>query len=148
MSRDHRKLRAFVLADELVIGVYKHTRGFPREETFGLTSQLRRSSISVAANIVEGAARSGEQEFKNFLNIGLGSLRETGYYIDLATRLGFLESRAADELSAQYEECAKVLSGLLKSLGRAKDQPREVQALKKSGKQRVEAQDSRLRPQD
>lgn len=148
MSRDHRKLRAFVLTDELVVSVYKHTRDFPREEMFGLTSQLRRSSISVAANIVEGAARSGEQEFKNFLNIGLGSLRETGYYIDLATRLGLLESRAANELSAQYEECAKVLSGLLRSIGKSKVHPRSAMPPKRNGNQGAVTQDSRPRTQD
>jgi len=61
--RDHTKLRAFELADELVIAVYKATQSFPREEMFGLTSQLRKASVSTASNIVEGCARFTEAEY-------------------------------------------------------------------------------------
>jgi len=74
--RDHRKLKAFELADGLVMAVYQATRSFPKDELFGLTSQLRRAAVSVAANIVEGCARDGEKEYLNFLNLAFGSLRE------------------------------------------------------------------------
>jgi four helix bundle protein len=116
VSRDHRKLRAFELADALVIGVYKVTASFPKEELFGLTSQVRRASVSVAANIVEGSARSSEKEYLQFLRLALGSLREAGYLIALSTRLGYVEADRALGLSAQYEETARVLSGLIRSL--------------------------------
>ena len=86
--RDHRNLKAFQLADSLVIEVYKATQGFPRQEHFGLTSQMRRAAVSVAANIDEGSAREGMREYRHFLNIAFGSLREIGYFIDLAQRIG------------------------------------------------------------
>jgi len=114
--RDHRNLRAFELADALVLSVYQETHGFPKDEMYGLTSQMRRAAVSVCANIVEGCGREGPAEYAHFLNMALGSLRELGYYIDLARRLGYLSAEKAPPLAAQYEEAAKVLSGLNKSL--------------------------------
>jgi four helix bundle protein len=116
LMRDHRKLKAFQLADALVISVYKETCAFPREEMFGLVSQMRRAAVSVPVNIVEGCARNSHAEYLKFLNISFGSLRELGYQIDLASRLGYIPSRKASLLSEQYEETARVLSGLIKSL--------------------------------
>jgi four helix bundle protein len=78
------------LADELAINVYKATAGFPREEIFGLTSQLRRAAVSIASNIVEGSARFSEAEYVHFLNMAYGSAREVEYQISLAHRLGYL----------------------------------------------------------
>ena len=75
--RDHTKLRAFELADALVLNVYRATRGFPDDEKFGLTSQLRRAAISIASNIVEGAARSSLPEYVRFLEIAYGSAKES-----------------------------------------------------------------------
>ena len=74
--RNHRKLGAFELADELVMSVYSATRTFPKDEMFGLTSQLRRASVSIASNIVEGCARTSEADFLRFLDMVLGSIRE------------------------------------------------------------------------
>ena len=114
--RDHRKLKAFQLAHALVLAVYRETQGFPKAEAFGLTSQLRRAAVSVAANIVEGCARESESAYANFLNIAFGSLREVGYLIDLAHCLGYLAAANAGSLSKQYEEAARVLAGLMKAL--------------------------------
>ena len=115
MSRDHRKLRAFELVDELVIELYKATVQFPREERFGLTSQMRRAAVSSAANIVEGCAREGEKEYLHFLNIAFGSLREVGYFLSLSARLSYLVPEEFQRLDSMYEEAASVLAGLIRA---------------------------------
>lgn len=114
--RDHRRLTAFQLADQFVLAVYQATRQFPKEELFGLTSQLRRAAVSVPANIVEGCARDTEADYLRFLHMSFGSLREAGYYVDLAQRLGFLSQEQSGALLSQYDEVARVLAGLIKSL--------------------------------
>ena len=114
--RDHTKLRAFELADQLAICVYQATSGFPREGVFGLTAQLRRGAVSIASNIVEGCARSSEAEYLHFLDMAYGSAREVEYQIGLAHRLGFLPDPAHEGLVARAIETAKVLGGLLRSL--------------------------------
>ena len=114
--RDHTKLRAFELADKLALATYEQTRSFPREEVFGLTSQLRRAAVSIASNIVEGAARFSEAEYLRFLDTAYGSAREVEYQLGLAFRLGFLSEPSHRELSALSIETSKVLNGLLRSL--------------------------------
>ena len=71
--RDHNKLRAFELADEVAVRAYKITSRFPREELYGLTSQIRRAAVSVPSNIVEGCARESEADYLRFLSIAFGS---------------------------------------------------------------------------
>jgi four helix bundle protein len=114
--RDHTKLRAFELANQLGIAMYEATSGFPRAEMFGLTAQLRRGAVSVASNIVEGCARSSEAEYLHFLDMAYCSAREVEYRIGLAQRLGFPPDPAPQELAARSTETAKVLGGLLRSL--------------------------------
>jgi four helix bundle protein len=114
--RDHTKLRAFQLADQLALAIYQATRSFPRQEIFGLTSQLRRAAISIASNIVEGAARYSEAEYLRFLDTAYGSAREVEYQVSLASRLGLLPEQSHRELSALTVETSKVLNGLLRSL--------------------------------
>jgi len=114
--RDHRKLRAFELADDLVLAVYAATKGFPREEQFGLTSQMRRAALSIASNIVEGCARNSEADFLHFLDMAYGSAREVEYQISLAHRLGYLAPEDFKSLNPKCEETAKVLNGLIRSL--------------------------------
>ena len=118
--RDHRKLRAFELADALVLEVYKATKDFPREELYGLVSQLRRAAVSLPTNIVEGAARNTKKEYLQFLGIAFASLRETGYLLDLSSRLGFLEQAAAARLLEAQAETARVLAALVRSHRAAK----------------------------
>lgn len=118
--RDHRKLQAFEYADAFVLEVYKATRAFPKEEMFGLTSQLRRAAVSAAANIVEGAARDSKKDYERLLGIALASLREAGYYVGLSIRLGYMSQADGGALHAQYEHCAKVLSGLISGLRRVR----------------------------
>ncbi len=114
--RDHTKLRAFELADELVLSVYSATRDFPREEQFGLTSQLRRSAVSIASNIVEGSARESLTEYVRFLEMAYASSRELQYQLTLARRLGYLGEQRAQQLESGATETAKVLNGLVRAL--------------------------------
>ena len=114
--RDHRKLRAFELADNLVLSIYSATKTFPREEQFGLTSQLRRAAVSIASNIVEGCARQSQGDYVRFLDMAFGSAREVEYQLTLAHRLGYLPDDVARKLAQQADETAKVLAGLLRSL--------------------------------
>ncbi len=116
MGRDHSKLTVFHLADDLVPEVYRCTRGFPAEERFGLQSQLRRGSISVPANIVEGCARRTTKDYLHFMNQALGSASEVRYLLGLACRLGFLTADVWKPLETQYEGLVKGLQALLNSL--------------------------------
>lgn len=117
--RDHTKLRAFELADQLACCVYQKTASFPKEEMFGLTSQLRRAAVSIASNIVEGSARQSKAEYLRFLDMAYGSAREVEYQICLSHRLGFLCSEAHENLLPLATETAKVLNGLLRALRKA-----------------------------
>src|SRR5262245_25904527 len=113
MSRDHRKLEAFILADRLVLNVYAVTRTFPREELFGLTSQLRRAAVSASSNIVEGCAKRSEKEFLRYLDNAMGSLREVAYQLTLAHRLGYIHAAAFAAIEAECDQACRVLGGLL-----------------------------------
>jgi len=88
--RDHNKLRAFELADEVAVFIYQITKTFPREEVFGLSAQMRRAAVSVASNIVEGCARDSAADYLHFLQIAFGSLKELHYQLSLACRLEYL----------------------------------------------------------
>ncbi len=117
MSRDHRKLDAFRLADELVLQVYRGTTNFPSIERYGLLAQLRRAAVSVPTNIVEGCARASEGDYLRFLDIAFASSRELLYLIDLSARLGFLDENTRRELTNLGDRTAGKLSALRTSLG-------------------------------
>ena len=112
--RDPHKLKAFELADKLAVEVYQETRSFPKEELFGLVSQMRRAAVSVPSNIAEGCGRSSEKEYLHFLSIAYGSLKELEYQISLAKKLRFLDGEA--DLTDCADETARVLNGLIKAL--------------------------------
>lgn len=114
--RDHTKLRAFELSDELVVLIYQITKNFPKEEIYGLTAQMRRAALSVPSNIVEGCARESQTEYLRFLEIAFGSLRELHYQFSLATRLSYLDNKSVTEGEKIIVETEKVLSALLRSL--------------------------------
>lgn len=114
--RDHRKLRAFELADQLALVVYQTTKNFPKEEIFGMTSQIRRAAVSVPSNIVEGCARKSNADFLRFLDIAFGSGREIEYQLSLATRLGYVNRDESQQLDKIVNELMRVLSGLIKSI--------------------------------
>lgn len=114
--RDYTKIEAWKLADDLTVTVYDQSRLFPREEIYGLTSQLRRASYSVPANIVEGASRESKRDYLHFLYIARGSLSETQYFVHLAHRLGFLSGPDAERLTAQTRQTFACLHGLIKAV--------------------------------
>ena len=114
--RDHTKLRAFQLADELAIHIYRISLNFPKEEMFGLTSQMRRCAVSVPSNIVEGSARESHSEYLRFLEIAFGSLRELHYQYGLAVKLGYISEYKTDNLESKLTEKEKVLGSLVRSL--------------------------------
>ena len=114
--RDHTKLRAFEMADEVVMLVYQVTAGFPREEMYELTSQMRRAAVSLPSNIVEGCARDSQADYLRFLHMAFGSLRELHYQIGLSKRLGFLCNKDSSLIKPKIVETEKVLNGLIRAL--------------------------------
>jgi four helix bundle protein len=118
MSRDHRKLEVFQLADALVLRVYDATRRVPVEERYGIRSQIRRAAISTASNIVEGCARRTTREYLHFLNVASGSAAETRYLLHLATRLDLLSTSDDDSLCNDYHELLSKLQKLQQAIDR------------------------------
>jgi four helix bundle protein len=110
MSEDRwRKLAVWQLADELALQVYQLTSGFPGSERYGLTSQMRRSALSVPTNIVEGYSRRGGRELAHFLNIAYGSLAELKYLVHFASRLEYLGKEDAGVLAHRCDSLGKQL---------------------------------------
>ena len=118
MPRDFKKIGAWELADDLCVEIYGVTRRFPKEELYGLTSQIRRSAVSVPANIAEGAGRQHKKEYLHFLYIAKGSLAETRYHLHLSRRLGYLSDDEYGRLDALQNEAASTLQGLIASVQR------------------------------
>lgn len=114
--RDYTKIVAWQKTDNFTVAVYEATCGFPREELYGLTSQLRRAAYSVPANIVEGASRSSQKDYLHFLYVARGSLNEARYFLHLACRLGFLAPSIKNELETQAEEASRTLAGLIRAV--------------------------------
>lgn len=114
--RDHTKLRAFEIADEVAILIYQITAKFPKDELYGLTSQMRRAAVSVPSNIVEGCARDTQADYRRFLTVAFGSLRELHYQLSLSKRLWFLSDQDYSIILTMIVEAEKVLNGLIRSL--------------------------------
>lgn len=114
--RDHTKLRAFELADEVAVSVYRITANFPKTEQYGLTAQIRRAAVSVPSNIVEGCARESRADYLRFLSIAFGSLKELHYQLSLAKRLEFMTCKESLKVESAIIETEKVLSSLIRSI--------------------------------
>ena len=114
MKRGHRELRVWQEAMTLVELVYGITSSFPREEQFGLTSQMRRAAVSVPANIAEGAARNGTKELLHFLGIASGSLSELDTHLELSFRLKLVPD--ATEVRNKIDQVSALMMALSKSL--------------------------------
>ena len=102
--------------DEVTLLIYKMTAAFPKEELYGLTSQMRRAAVSIPSNIVEGCARDSQSDYLRFLYIAFGSLRELHYQLSLSIRLGFLPKQDKSIIEPKIVETEKVLNGLIQSL--------------------------------
>jgi len=114
--RDYTKIEAWKLADDLTVAIYQQTKTFPKEEIYALTSQLRRASYSVPANIAEGSSRESKRDYLHFLYISRGSLSETQYFIHLSRRLGYLSDTDAEQLMNQTHQTFACLHGLIKAV--------------------------------
>jgi four helix bundle protein len=114
LKRNHRNLKVWQEAVSLVEAIYRATAMFPKEEQYGLTSQMRRAAVSVPANIAEGAARSGTRELLHFLSIATGSLSELDTHIEVARRLGLIKQTT--ELQEQIDRVTALTLALAKSL--------------------------------
>src|ERR1035441_9599142 len=102
--RDYTKINAWKLADDLAVAIHECSRSFPKEELYGLTSQLRRAGYSVPANISEGSSRESQKDYLHFLYIARGSLSEAQYFLHLARRLGYLSAQDAGRLRNQSRQ--------------------------------------------
>lgn len=112
----YKNLIVWQLADSLSKEVYKITFRFPKEETYGITSQLRRAVLSVPLNIIEGYARNNKNEFRQFLRIALGSLAETGYLLEFALGQKYIGQEDFDKLLDLKNRCGGLLWKFFKSL--------------------------------
>jgi four helix bundle protein len=115
----YKKLTVWRKADELAHQVYLATKNFPRQETYGITSQLRRAALSIPTNVVEGYGRQGKKELRHFTNIALGSLAEVRYLIDFSRRLEYLSDKQQTALEDLAGEVGRLLWKFYQSLQRA-----------------------------
>ena len=113
---DYHKLIVWQRSFEFAKLVYLKTKGFPREELCGVTSQLRRAATSVAANIVEGRGKNSEKEFCRFLYISNGSLNECEFFLELSYSLSYLEKESFELLVSKKREVGYLLNQLIKRL--------------------------------
>jgi four helix bundle protein len=116
--KDYRDLKAWEKAHSLTLRLYQATRGFPREEMYGLTSQIRRCSSSIGANIAEGCGKRGNAEFQRFLQIASGSGSELDYHLLLAHDLGFLAAEDYRGLAEELAVIRRMLTSLLQKVER------------------------------
>jgi len=112
--KTHKDLEVWKRSIEFVSTIYKDLDDFPKSEMYGITSQLKRSAVSIPSNIAEGAARSGNKEFIRYLYIALGSAVEVDTQLLISNNLGFLSTEKYDSLSTEIEEICKMLQGLIR----------------------------------
>lgn len=115
MSGTYRDLKAWQAAMDMVRDIYRFTREFPKEETYGLTIQLRSAAVSIASNIAEGKGRSSDKELLHFLSNAKGSLFEVETQVMIADSLGYLSDSQSQDLLSQKAEVGRLLNGLMKA---------------------------------
>jgi four helix bundle protein len=117
MGFNFENLDVYNKAIDVVSDIYLLTRTFPREEMFGLTSQLRKAAVSIPSNIAEGSARS-KKDFSRFIDIARGSVFECVTMLQISFRQGYINSEKSDDLKNKLTDLSKMLSGLKKSVNR------------------------------
>ncbi len=115
-DRPHKRLRLWEKSMELVTCIYKVTMGFPKEEEFGLKSQLRRGAVSIPSNLAEGLTRKSRKDKLRFLNISQGSLSEVDAQFEISCRLGYLNDNEYDAMEQRCTEVQMLLNGLIRSI--------------------------------
>ena len=125
MSRDPAKLRVYHESHALVLSVFRQADVFPREQRYVIQQQLQRAALSIVCNLVEGCARRTASEYRQFVNIALGSAREAAYLIDLSAELLYLPQPAADDCKIRCKRVVGSLQNLLRALEKfAENNPR------------------------
>src|SRR5262247_1531262 len=120
-KKPHRNLVAWQKTMDLAVEIYRTTRHFPKEESYGIISQLRRATVSAPSNIAEGAAGRTRQQFSNFLSNAIGSLNEIDTQLELALRLGYVTGTDYDRLYQALDECIALTYGLRKAVNNKQD---------------------------
>jgi four helix bundle protein len=118
MGRSHKDLVSWQKSMDLVTSTYRAAARFPRDELFGLTSQLRRTAVSIPSNIAEGQGRLSENEFRHFLGQARGSLTENETQVQIAENLGYLLREQTSTLLKSCAEVGRILNGLLASVSK------------------------------
>jgi four helix bundle protein len=114
--RDFRKLKIWERAHSITLSTYRLTKNFPKDELYGLTSQMRRSSASVPTNIAEGCGRNSQAEFERFLILPMGSSSELEYQMLLARDLGYVDAKTFSELTSELSELRRMLNAFIQKL--------------------------------
>jgi len=114
--KDFRELKVWEKGHQLALAVYKTTAKFPKDELYGLTGQIRRSCVSIPANIAEGCGRNGDAELARFLQIAMGSASELEYHILLAHDIGLLSNVSYEQLSLDTTEVKRMLASFIQTL--------------------------------
>lgn len=115
-SRTYTEVEAWRLAHQFNLSVYKATRSFPKEELYGLTSQFRRASLSIPANITEGYKKIGKSDKLRFFNIAQGSIEECRYYILLSYDLGYYDQETFESLDKELNHASRILNSYCRSI--------------------------------
>ena len=114
--KDFRTLNVWQKSHELAVMIYQGTKKFPKEEVYGITSQIRRAIVSIPTNLAEGCGRGSDRDFAKFAQIAFGSANESEYLILLSNELGFIDKTDSDELTEKVTEIKRMLTSLIKNL--------------------------------
>jgi four helix bundle protein len=116
MAPRYEQLRAWQVAHEVALKVFRETEGWPKREWYGLAAHLRKTAVSIASNLVEGQAKRGRAEYRRFVDIAIGSYNEAEFQLRLARDLGYVPADRYGLLHPRFDELGKCLYGLAKSL--------------------------------